>query len=417
MSAPTFKTFGCRLNSFETEAMQGLATNAGVSNAVVVNTCSVTAEAVRTARQNIRRIRRETPDARIVVTGCAAQTEPEKFLAMPEVDLVLGNREKMDPATWNRIGSGASVDSKVSDIMEDKTVTAPLVEGLAGRARAYIQVQNGCDHRCTFCIIPYARGNSRSVSIERVVQQARTLVDRGFNELVLTGVDITSWGADLEGSPQLGSLISDILKKVPDLQRLRLSSIDSAEIDPLLFELLASDRRIMPHLHLSLQHGDNMILKRMKRRHSREDAISFCQSIRAVRPDVIFGADIIAGFPTETDEMFENSLRLVDECGLTWLHVFPYSERAGTPAARMPKVDGTIIKRRAALLRHKGQEQVLNYLRNMNGLTVSALVEKQGLGRTEGFAQVQFEGTHPPGSIARLRISGHDEQYLFGVAA
>ncbi len=417
MSAPSFRTFGCRLNSFETEAMQGLATQANLSDTTVVNTCSVTAEAVRQARQNIRRIRRESPNTRIVVTGCAAQTEPERFLSMPEVDVVLGNREKLDPASWQRIGAGTANGAAVSDIMEDTTARAPLVEGLAGRARAYIQVQNGCDHRCTFCIIPYARGNSRSVPIERVVRQARTLVDRGFNEVVLTGVDITSWGADLEGAPQLGTLIHELLAKVPDLPRLRLSSIDSAEIDPLLLELLESDRRIMPHLHLSLQHGDNLILKRMKRRHSRDDAIAFCSAVRRARPDVVFGADIIAGFPTETEAMFENSLRLIDECGLTWLHVFPYSERAGTPAARMPKVDGALIKRRAADLREKGRHSVAAHLRDMQGRTVNALVEKPGLARTEGFAQVRFEGHLPTGSVARLEISGSDEQYLYGIAA
>ncbi|MEL6519026.1 MAG: tRNA (N(6)-L-threonylcarbamoyladenosine(37)-C(2))-methylthiotransferase MtaB, partial [Pseudomonadota bacterium] len=329
--APIFSNHGCRLNAYETEAMKELATQAGLGDAVIVNTCAVTSEAVRKARQDIRRLRRENPGARVIVTGCAAQTDPDSFAAMDEVDTVIGNTEKMRPATWTGL-IGATEPVQVDDIMSVRETAGHLIDGFGTRSRAYVQVQNGCDHRCTFCIIPFGRGNSRSVPAGVVVEQIQRLVDRGYNEVVLTGVDLTSWGADLPAAPRLGDLVQRILKLVPDLPRLRISSIDSIEVDPALMEAIAGQPRLMPHLHLSLQAGDDLILKRMKRRHLRDDAIAFCQEARRLRPDMTYGADIIAGFPTETAAHFEESVSLVEACDLTWLHVFPYSPRKGTPA-------------------------------------------------------------------------------------
>lgn len=403
MKAPIFETFGCRLNAYETEAMRDL--SAGLENAVVVNTCAVTAEAVRQARQRIRRLRRDNPSAKLIVTGCAAQIEPERFAEMPEVDLVLGNLEKMQAETW--AGIGAETEGIiVNDIMAATETAGHLIDGFGTRARAYVQVQNGCDHRCTFCIIPYGRGNSRSVPAGVVVEQIKRLVGKGFNEIVLTGVDMTSWGADLPGTPPLGDLVQRILKLVPDLPRLRISSIDSIEADPALIEAIKHHSRLMPHLHLSLQAGDNMILKRMKRRHSREEAIAFCDEIRAARPEIVFGADIIAGFPTETEAMFENSLKLVEECGLTWLHVFPFSAREGTPAARIPPVNGRVVKERAARLRALGEARVADYLASQIGQQHKVLLENPHMGRTEGFAEVVFEAPQPVGQIVQAMIAG-----------
>jgi threonylcarbamoyladenosine tRNA methylthiotransferase MtaB len=416
VTAPVFATLGCRLNAYETEAMKGLATVAGIGDAVVVNSCAVTAEAVRQARQQIRRLRRDNPGARIVVTGCAAQTEPERFAAMAEVDVVLGNAEKLDPATWSRLAGGSEARVDVGDIMAERPPRAPLIDGLGTRARAYVQVQTGCDHRCTFCIIPYGRGNSRSVSAATVVEQVKRLVDRGFNEVVLTGVDLTSWGADLEGGPRLGDLLTAVLRRVPDLPRLRLSSIDSVEADPKLVEALGAEPRLMPHLHLSLQAGDDLILKRMKRRHLRADAIGFCEAVRAARPEVVFGADIIAGFPTETEAMFARSLELVAECGLTWLHVFPFSPRQGTPAARMPQVEGAVVRERAAQLRALGAERVAAHLAEMQGRKVRLLMERPDLGRTEGFARTRLAGGQAPGAIVQARISGQEDGVLLADA-
>jgi len=402
-----FETLGCRLNSYETEAMKTLAHAAGVQNAVVINTCAVTGEAVRSAKQKIRRKRRENPDARIVVTGCAAQIDPEVFASMDEVDLVIGNDEKLKSATWAGLSDGtAQTGVNVGDIMAATRASTPFIDGLGTRARAYVEVQNGCDHRCTFCIIPFGRGNSRSVPAQTVVTQMKRLVARGFNEVVLTGVDMTSWGADLSGAPRLGDLVQRILAEVPDLARLRISSIDSIEVDPALMDAISSERRLMPHLHLSLQAGDNMILKRMKRRHSREDAIAFCEAARRGRPDIVFGADIIAGFPTETDKMFENSLKLVADCGLTWLHVFPYSVRQGTPAARMPQVGGEVIKERAAQLRDCGAMAVTRYLAAQSGQRANILMENARMGRTEGFAPVSFATDQPVGQIVVAEIVG-----------
>jgi threonylcarbamoyladenosine tRNA methylthiotransferase MtaB len=415
--APVFSTHGCRLNAYETEAMKDLATAAGLGDAVIVNTCAVTAEAVRKARQDIRRLRRENPTARIIVTGCAAQTEPQTFAAMAEVDHVVGNTAKMTPATWGALArdfTGATERVQVDDIMSVRETAGHLIDGFGTRARAYVQVQNGCDHRCTFCIIPYGRGNSRSVPAGVVVDQIRRLVARGYNEVVLTGVDLTSWGADLPGAPRLGDLVLRILRLVPDLPRLRISSIDSIEVDDRLMEAIATETRLMPHLHLSLQAGDNLILKRMKRRHLRDDAIRFCDEARRLRPGMTFGADIIAGFPTETEAMFENSLRLVEECGLTWLHVFPYSPRRGTPAARMPQVDGPTIRDRAARLRAAGEAAVARHLDSLVGQVSQVLTESPRMGRTACFAEVHFASDQPVGAILRTRLTAAGAGRLLG---
>ncbi|NOX41382.1 MAG: tRNA (N(6)-L-threonylcarbamoyladenosine(37)-C(2))-methylthiotransferase MtaB [Alphaproteobacteria bacterium] len=408
-AAPEFETLGCRLNAYESEAMRTLGQEAGLSDTIVVNTCAVTAEAVRQAKQKIRRLRRQHPDRKIVVTGCAAQVEPEIFLAMDEVDLVVGNHEKLKAQTWSDLAAGAITErSQVRDIMTVKAALSPKIDGFGTRARAYVQIQNGCDHRCTFCIIPYGRGNSRSVGADVVVKQVTRLVAKGFNEVVLTGVDMTSWGADLDDAPKLGALIDLVLKRVPDLPRLRISSIDSIEVDAQLFELISTEARLMPHLHLSLQAGDDMILKRMKRRHLRGDAIRICAKLRALRPDIVFGADIIAGFPTETEAMFENSLKLVTECDLTWLHVFPYSIRQGTPAARMPQVDKAVIRTRAGQLRALGATQIARYQAAQLGKTHRILTENPRMGRTEGFAPVSFASDQPVGKIVSAEITGHD---------
>ena len=409
--APLFTTLGCRLNAYETEAMKELSAQAGVEGAVVVNTCAVTGEAVRKARQEIRKLRRAHPGATLIVTGCAAQTEPASFAAMEEVDMVIGNTEKMRPATWQAMARGPDFIGttervQVDDIMSVTETAGHLIDGFGTRSRAYVQVQNGCDHRCTFCIIPYGRGNSRSVPAGVVVDQIKRLVDKGYNEVVLTGVDLTSWGADLPAAPRLGDLVMRILRLVPDLARLRISSIDSIEADDNLMQAIATEPRLMPHLHLSLQAGDDMILKRMKRRHLRDDAIRFCEEARRLRPEMTFGADIIAGFPTETDAMFENSLRLVEDCDLTWLHVFPYSARAGTPAARMPAVDGRAIKSRAARLRAAGDTQIARHLATQIGKTHRVLMENPHMGRTEQFTEVHFDASQPEGTIITAWITG-----------
>ncbi len=416
MSAPKFTTLGCRLNAYETEAMKELSQAAGLENAVVVNTCAVTAEAVRKARQEIRKLRRENPDSRIIVTGCAAQTEPETFARMDEVDQVIGNTEKMQPETWQNMSAdfiGETEKVQVDDIMSVTETAGHLIDGFGTRSRAYVQVQNGCDHRCTFCIIPYGRGNSRSVPAGVVVDQIKRLVDKGYNEVVLTGVDLTSWGADLPAEPKLGDLVMRILKLVPDLPRLRISSIDSIEVDENLMQAIATEPRLMPHLHLSLQHGDDLILKRMARRHLRDDAIRFCEEARKLRPGMTFGADIIAGFPTESDTHFENSLKLVTECDLTWLHVFPYSKRDGTPAAKIPsQVDGKIIKQRAARLREIGDAQVQRHLAQQVGQTHSILMENPHMGRTEQFTEVSFDSAQTEGALLQASIIGINGNHL-----
>ena len=409
MNAPIFATLGCRLNAYETEAMKDLAAAAGLQGAVIVNTCAVTAEAVRKAKQEIRRLSRENPGAPVIVTGCAAQTEPETFAEMPEVTRVIGNHEKMQPEVWAALSVpdliGTTEKVQVNDIMSVRQTAGHLIDGF-GRHRAYVQVQNGCDHRCTFCIIPFGRGNSRSVPAGVVVEQIKRLVGNGFNEIVLTGVDLTSWGADLPGLPHLGDLVLQILRLIPDLPRLRISSIDSIEADPALMQAIATEPRLMPHLHLSLQAGDDLILKRMKRRHLRHDSIAFCHEARRLRPDMTFGADLIAGFPTETEAMFENTLKLVADCDLTFLHVFPYSPRQGTPAARMPQVRGPDIKSRAARLRAAGNAALARHLAAQIGRTHDILVETPRLGRTEQFAEVAFASDHPEGQILTARITG-----------
>ncbi len=414
MAAPKFTTLGCRLNAYETEAMKELSQEAGLSNAVVVNTCAVTAEAVRKARQEIRKLRRENPDSPIIVTGCAAQTEPETFAKMEEVTRVIGNTEKMQPDTWKSMAKdmagdfiGETEKVQVDDIMSVTETAGHLIDGFGTRSRAYVQVQNGCDHRCTFCIIPYGRGNSRSVPAGVVVDQIKRLVDKGFNEVVLTGVDLTSWGADLPATPKLGDLVMRILKLVPDLPRLRISSIDSIEVDENLMQAIATEPRLMPHLHLSLQHGDDLILKRMARRHLRDDAIRFTEEAKRLRPEMTFGADIIAGFPTETDAHFENSLKLVKDCDLTWLHVFPYSKREGTPAAKIPtQVNGNVIKARAAQLRAAGDAQVAAHLKAQQGQMHAILMENPHMGRTEQFAEVSFDAPQVEGAIVQAKIIG-----------
>jgi threonylcarbamoyladenosine tRNA methylthiotransferase MtaB len=400
-------TFGCRLNVTESEVIRREAANAGIDDAVVINTCAVTAEAVRQARQTIRRIKREKPEARIVVTGCAAQAEPAQFAAMTEVDRVIGNEEKLDARAWRGHERVA-----VGDIMAVTRQRMHPVDSIERHTRAFVQVQNGCDHRCTFCIIPFGRGNSRSLPMDEVVAQARRLVDNGYREIVLTGVDITSYGAGLPGAPRLGALVKTLLREIPELARLRLSSIDSVEADADLMDALASEPRLMPHLHLSLQAGDDLILKRMKRRHSRADAIRFCDDVRRLRPDVAFGADIIAGFPTETEDMFQRSLDLIDECGLSQLHVFPFSPRPGTPAARMPQLDRAVIKGRARRLRERGEAAFARHLDAQVGACRRVLTERGGVGHTEQFMPVRLASALEPGMIVDLTMMGHDGRHL-----
>ena len=408
-------TLGCRLNLYESEAMRNLAEDAGLSNVVLVNTCAVTSEAVRQARQTIRRARKQKPDALIVVTGCAAQIDPGMFAAMPEVDRVIGNAEKAEPKTFVALAGGQTERVLVNDIMSVRETAGHLIDGVQDRARAYVQVQNGCDHRCTFCIIPFGRGNSRSVPAGEVVAMIGRLVAKGVPEVVLSGVDMTSWGADLPGQPTLGDLVQRILKLVPDLKRLRLSSVDAVEIDDTLFRLFAEEERMMPHLHLSLQHGADMILKRMKRRHTRDDAIKLAARLRAARPDIAFGADLIAGFPTETEAHFADSLALVDEVGLAFLHVFPFSPRPETPAARMPQLDKATIKARAALLRDKGQQALAAYLDSQIGTTQTVLIERDGKGRLNSFAEIQVPGGQA-GAIIQARVTGRAHGHLLGEA-
>jgi len=412
MSEVRIVTLGCRLNAYESEVMRGHAAAAGLGDAVIVNTCAVTSEAVRQATQSIRRLRRENPQARIIVTGCAAQIDPDRFAGMPEVDAVLGNAEKMQARTFQALSTADTPRVVVNDIMSVRETAHAMIDGFGSRARAYVQVQNGCDHRCTFCIIPFGRGPSRSVPAGDVVAQVSRLVDAGYPEIVLTGVDITAYGLDLPGAMRLGGLVRHILRHVPQLRRLRLSSIDQIEVDAHLMDAIAQEPRLMPHLHLSLQSGDDMILKRMKRRHTRADAVRFCDKVRRLRPDMVFGADLIAGFPTETDAMFTNSLQLIDDCGLSFLHVFPFSRRAGTPASRMPQVAGPAIKQRAARLRQKGRAALAAYLDAQVGREAELLMERSNLGRTPGFAEVEVVGG--PGELLNVRVTGSDGSRLRG---
>jgi threonylcarbamoyladenosine tRNA methylthiotransferase MtaB len=420
MSAPQTKsprilTFGCRLNAYESEVMRGHAEAAGLSDTIIVNTCAVTGEAERQARQAIRKARRENPEAKIIVTGCAAQIDPQGYAAMAEVDRVLGNEEKLQADSFL---SEDAPRVAVNDIMTVKETAPQLIDGFAERTRAFVQVQQGCDHRCTFCIIPYGRGNSRSVPLGEVVRQVRALVEQGYREVVLTGVDVTSYGGDLPGRPALGQMVRRLLAQVPELQRLRLSSLDAIELDPDLTRLIAEEPRLMPHLHLSLQAGDDMILKRMKRRHSRAEAVALCDELRRLRPGIVFGADLIAGFPTETDAMFENSLKLVEDCGLTWLHVFPYSARKGTPAAKMPQLPLVVRKARAARLRAAGEAALGRFLDGQTGKPASVLIERQLedgrlLGRAETFAEVILPGG-AVGDLVDVIIGGREGGRLTG---
>jgi threonylcarbamoyladenosine tRNA methylthiotransferase MtaB len=414
MSEPTVITLGCRLNAYESEVMRAHALAAGLVDAVIINTCAVTGEAVRQAGQTVRRLRRERPAAKIIVTGCAAQVEPERFAGMPEVDYVIGNSEKMRAETFRGLAIGDTERVQVNDILSVRETALHIIDGFGSRARAYVQVQNGCNHRCTFCIIPYGRGPSRSVPAGAVVAQVRRLVEAGYKEIVLTGVDLTSYGADLPGEMTLGRLVRQVLKHVPELVRLRLSSIDQVEADKHLLDAVAEEERLMPHLHLSLQSGDDLILKRMKRRHLRADAIRFCAYTRRLRPDVVFGADLIAGFPTETEAMFENTLRLVDECGLTFLHVFPFSPRKGTPAARMPQVSRAEVKARAARLRAKGEAVLAECLAAQQGREVDVLMERAEIGRTRQFVELSLGERASVGQIVHARVTGHDGRRLAG---
>ena len=410
-------TFGCRLNAYESEAIRLRAGEAGLENAVIVNTCAVTGEAVRQSRQAIRRLRREHPEAKLIVTGCAAQIEPETYAAMPEVDRVLGNAEKLARASYEADFLHGAERVTVNDIMAVKETASQFIDSFDGKARAVLQVQNGCDHRCTFCIIPYGRGPSRSVGIGALVEETRRLVARGFKEIVLSGVDLTAYGADLPGAPSLGMLVSRLLRHVPELPRLRLSSLDAVEVDDTLFTLIAGDARLMPHFHLSVQAGDDLILKRMKRRHLRADVIAFARKVRGLRPDTAFGADFIAGFPTETEEMFQNTLRLVDEAELTYLHVFPFSPRKGTPAARMPLLPRTLIQERAARLRAKGENALQTRLAGLVGSTQDVLAEKEDFGRTPCFAPVRLARPSVPGSSTRVQIGAVDGAVLVETGA
>jgi len=412
MSSVEVVTFGCRLNAYESEVIRARASEAGLRDAIVINTCAVTSEAVRQSKQAVRKYRRANPGAKIIVTGCAAQTEPQSFDDMPDVDLVLGNDEKLKRASYADFGIGASERVKVNDIFSIRETAAQFVDGFEGRARAFLQVQNGCDHRCTFCIIPFGRGNSRSVPVGAVVEEARHLAQRGYSEIVLTGVDLTAYGADLPSQPSLGSLVRKLLKFVPEIGRLRLSSIDSIEVDRELMGAIADEERLMPHFHLSVQAGDDLILKRMKRRHSRGDVIAFCKEVRSLRPEAAFGADLIAGFPTESEAMFENTLRLIDEADLTYLHVFPFSARHGTPAARMPRLERAAVSARASRLRQKGAEQLRDRLRKLVGTQQLLLVEAPERGRTACFAPVRFSGTANPGACLPARVTNAFPDHL-----
>ena len=413
MAAPRLVTFGCRLNTYESEVMRKHARAAGLDDAIIINTCAVTAEAERQARQHIRRLRRDNPTAKMIVTGCAAQINPGQYADMPEVDRVIGNDVKLKAETFLDIDRPGV---RVNDIMSVQETASHLIEGFEGRARAFVQVQNGCDHRCTFCIIPFGRGNSRSVGIGEIVAQVRTLVQNGYREVVLTGVDITSYGADLPGRPSLGQMIRRLLAQVPDLERLRLSSLDPVEVDEDVFRLLGEEPRFMPHIHISLQAGDDMVLKRMKRRHLRDDVVAFCAQVRRLRPDATFGADLIAGFPTETDAMAQNTLDLVGECDLVFLHVFPYSARAGTQAAKMPQIPGTVRKARADALRRAGKKQLARFLDSRIGQTEQVLVETGQNGHSAHFAPVSLDRVLEPGAVVAARVSGVKKGVLQAVA-
>jgi threonylcarbamoyladenosine tRNA methylthiotransferase MtaB len=413
-------TFGCRLNTFESAVMQRHAAAAALADTVIVHSCAVTAEAERQARQTIRRVRRDRPNARIVVTGCSAQVARDVYVTMPEVDHVVGNAEKLRPETWRTIASGAEAPRLlIGDIMAVREAPAHAVEGLERRTRAILQVQQGCDHRCTFCVIPFGRGPSRSVPLPAIVAQARALIAGGYAEIVATGVDLASYGGDLPGRPTLGAMLRALLTELPELRRLRLSSLDPAALDADLTRIVAEEPRLMPHLHLSVQAGHDLVLKRMRRRHRRADIVEVAARLRRLRPDLVLGADLIAGFPTEDETMFQGTLDLVEEAALTFLHVFPYSARPGTPAARMPQVPMAARKERATRLRAQGAAKLQAFLVGQLGQRRRALIERGGAGRTDQFAPIRFPaGTTPlpAGTIAELAVAAVEGGMLVGRA-
>ena len=413
MNDPEIKTYGCRLNFYESEVIRKFARNNNLKNKIFINSCAVTNKTISDLKTEIRKLKREKPESKIILTGCAAQIHTDEFKEMKEIDSVVGNKEKLEESTYLSLSSNKNL-TKVSDIFEEKKASSPVVEKIENKIRGFVQIQNGCDHRCTFCIIPYGRGNSRSVEPLDVVNQIKILVERDYKEIVLTGVDLTSYGDDLNKKTNLAELISLILKSVPNLNRLRLSSLDVAEIDSAILKLLEKEKRILPHIHLSLQAGDNMILKRMKRRHSREDAINIVKQIKLVRPETVFGADLIAGFPTETEAMFLNTIKLVEECDLTFLHVFPFSPRTGTPAARMPQVDKKVIKERAKILRNLGEEKLSEHFEKLKNKKISVIVENDNRARTDGFAKVSLDKDYPSGEILNMIVTGKDKFGLIG---
>ena len=414
MDTNEVKTYGCRLNFYESEVIRKFAKKQNISNSTFINGCAVTNKTIADLKSEIRKIKREKPDRKIVLTGCAAQIHQEEFSKMSEIDAIIGNKEKLEEKTYERLRTANDKVNEVGDILQESQAIAPIIDKVEQRIRGFVQIQNGCDHRCTFCIIPYGRGNSRSVKPNNVVKQIKNLLEKNYKEVVLTGVDLTSYGHDFEDKKTITDLVKFIFSEVPNLKRLRLSSLDIAEIDDDLTNLIGTEKRILPHIHLSLQAGDNMILKRMKRRHLREDAINKINKIRSVRPDVVFGADLIAGFPTETEEMFNNTIKLVEECNISFLHVFPFSPREGTPASRMPQLNREIIKKRAKILRELGNEQILKYYNKLENTEINLIVESESRGRSDGFARVNLNQNYGNGNLIKMLVTGSDSSGLSG---
>lgn len=414
MDTNEVKTYGCRLNFYESEVIRKFAKKQNISNSTFINGCAVTNKTIADLKSEIRKIKREKPDRKIVLTGCAAQIHQEEFSKMSEIDAIIGNKEKLEEKTYERLRTANDKVNEVGDILQESQAIAPIIDKVEQRIRGFVQIQNGCDHRCTFCIIPYGRGNSRSVKPNNVVKQIKNLLEKNYKEVVLTGVDLTSYGHDFEDKKTITDLVKLIFSEVPNLKRLRLSSLDIAEIDDDLTNLIGTEKRILPHIHLSLQAGDNMILKRMKRRHLREDAINKINKIRSVRPDVVFGADLIAGFPTETEEMFNNTIKLVEECNISFLHVFPFSPREGTPASRMPQLNREIIKKRAKILRELGNKQILKYYNKLENTEINLIVESESRGRSDGFAKVNLNRDYGNGNLIKMLVTGSDSSGLSG---
>ena len=414
MDTNEVKTYGCRLNFYESEVIRKFAKKQNISNSTFINGCAVTNKTIADLKSEIRKIKREKPDRKIVLTGCAAQIHQEEFSKMSEIDAIIGNKEKLEEKTYERLRTANDKVNEVGDILQESQAIAPIIDKVEQRIRGFVQIQNGCDHRCTFCIIPYGRGNSRSVKPNNVVEQIKNLLEKNYKEVVLTGVDLTSYGHDFEDKKTITDLVKFIFSEVPNLKRLRLSSLDIAEIDDDLTNLIGTEKRILPHIHLSLQAGDNMILKRMKRRHLREDAINKINKIRSVRPDVVFGADLIAGFPTETEEMFNNTIKLVEECNISFLHVFPFSPREGTPASRMPQLNREIIKKRAKILRELGNKQILKYYNKLENTEINLIVESESRGRSDGFAKVNLNRDYGNGNLIKMLVTGSDSSGLSG---